>query len=178
MKHGLKGLLERARIVSFAAKGPFAHTPEPHLIAISWLGPTKRRGHVRSRSSTGTERRSSSTRIRRRSTGETDATKYKKEVFCDLLETVTYLNSRLSSKRRVPVILGGDFNMDYGDVQEIIRIRGLLTERYTMLPSRENLGLLDFFIVSTEVSLNGVYAIPYRWIQVTRSFTMRQCWLD
>ena len=162
LNHGLKGLLERARIVSFAAKGPFAHTPEPHLIAISWHGPTKCPPRFRSRSSTMGERKSSGTqRHSRSSTGETDVTRYKKEVFCDLLETVTYLNSRLYSKRRVPVILGGDFNMDYGDVQEIIRIRGLLTKRYTMLPSRENLGLLDFFIVSTEVSLNGVYAIPY-----------------
>ena len=161
LTHNVEDLLARVRVVSFIAKGPFAETPEPHLIAISWHGPNKRRGHVRSQSSTGTESRSSSSGIQRRSsTGESDVREYKKQVFCDLLTIVKYLNESLYSKH-VPVILGGDFNIDCRYVQNLISLNELQLIKYPMPPSREQLQLLDFFIVSREVSLNGAYAIPY-----------------
>ena len=99
-----EALLDRARIVSFVAKGPFSRPPEPHLIAISWHGP-----HLRPQFS-----ESSPPAKGRTGTEESDAKEYKKKLLRDLLEIVNYLNMEFYSKS-VPVILGGDFNIDYKD---------------------------------------------------------------
>ena len=143
-------LLDRARIVSFVAKGPFPKEPEPHLIAISWHGP-----HFRPQSS-----KSAPAVNGRTGTEESDAKEYKKKLLRDLLEIVNYLNMEFYSKS-VPVILGGDFNIDYKDVQGLIEEYELQSLEYPKPPSGQKLRQIDFFIVTSDVTLNRVYTIPY-----------------
>lgn len=149
-----KALLDRARIVSFVAKGPFSRPPEPHLIAISWHGPTLRPEFSLSspdaKGKTGTDTKSD------------DAKTYKKNLLSDLLKIVNYLNSGKFYKERVPVILGGDFNIDYKYVQDLIKTYGLQLLEYPKPPSRlHRVGQIDYFIVTSDVTVNRVYTIPY-----------------
>ena len=143
-------LLDRARIVSFVAKGPFPKEPEPHLIAISWHGP-----YVRPQSSKSAPAVNGKT-----GTEESDAKECKKELLRDLLKIVNYLNMEFYSKS-VPVILGGDFNIDYKDVQGLIEANELQSLEYPKPPSRQTLRQIDFFIVTSDVTVNRVYTIPY-----------------
>ena len=131
-------VLGRAKVVTFTANRRSPGTNEPDLIVISWHGPNKRPDRINSDD------------------------EYKKEIFKELLQLVQHLNNN-QYNHRVPVILGGDFNIDYKDVQDLIGEYGLQSLEYpkpqTRLSSRHR--QVDFFIVTSDVTLDEVYAIPY-----------------
>ena len=132
---------DRATISSFTAKGRASGTPKTDLFTISWHGQNK----------CPTPSRSS-----------LDTPTYKINVLRELLGVVRRLNYD-SKGHRVPVILGGDFNIDYNNelVKGLISERGLQSIAPPMPPFRQGNRLLDFFIVTSDVTVDGVYAIPY-----------------
>ena len=134
-----QAIRERATISSFTAKGRASGTPKTDLFTISWHGQNK----------CPTPSRSS-----------LDTPTYKINVLRELLEVVHRLNYD-SKGHRVPVILGGDFNIDYKLVEGLIWEKWLQSIAPPMPPFRQGNRLLDFFIVTSDVTVDGVYAIPY-----------------
>ncbi|XP_031569661.1 uncharacterized protein LOC116304128 isoform X2 [Actinia tenebrosa] len=75
----------------------------------------------------------------------------KKEKFEDLLLVIKEINS----KTKLPVVLGGDFNITLDSVSDSIEEQGLEVYQYD-LQNRDR--VIDFFVVTRDVNLPGVSA--------------------